>query len=121
MGVSQIKWPNHYPCTNVYGMARSLLAVATMATLSFNRLDVLFTPAVGAYTPPCSDAGFWSRISIFCRRPPKIILILLCAGFRSGLTTICEVAGVRESQPPFTGGSRIVCGCRQPFMTEVTK
>src|ERR1700682_127963 len=45
------------PWTNVYGLARSLLAAATAATLAFNGSDVLFTPASGLDGGPMCDNG----------------------------------------------------------------
>lgn len=54
------------PCSNVYGLARTLLAICTAFTLAFNGIQVLFTPAVGLPHPPVCDGGFWTKLSLFC-------------------------------------------------------
>ncbi|MGB0035104.1 MAG: sporulation-delaying protein SdpB family protein [Candidatus Acidiferrales bacterium] len=50
--------------TNVYGVARSLLALSTAGSLFFNRATTLFIPATGPlHLPPCQGAG---KLSLFC-------------------------------------------------------
>lgn len=52
------------PWSNVYGVARTLLASATALTLMTNGPSVLFHPAVGVPSgPACNSVG---RISLFC-------------------------------------------------------
>lgn len=53
------------PCTNVYGVARSLIASSTLLTLLFTNVHVLFRPAVGLSTVPVCG-GFSGSISLFC-------------------------------------------------------
>jgi antimicrobial peptide system SdpB family protein len=55
------------PWTNVYGLARTLLAMGTLGTLTFSPAEVLFTPAAGLPPPPYC-AGL-SHASLFCVLP----------------------------------------------------
>lgn len=57
-----IKWANSInPWTNVYGLARTIIAVSTLLTLLLNRVDILFRPASGmSEYPICGN-----NISIF--------------------------------------------------------
>ncbi len=43
------------PWTNVYGFARSMLALATAGTLAFNPASILFRPGAGTAMPPFCD------------------------------------------------------------------
>jgi len=53
------------PFTNVYGFARSLLALGTLLTFVFSDIHELFRPAMGiAEYPICQ--GFAGKISLFC-------------------------------------------------------
>lgn len=59
------------PWTNVYGLARSILALATFLTLLFNPSSVLFKPAVGIEEYPVCSKNF----SIFCLVPSDYIYL----------------------------------------------
>ena len=53
------------PCTNVYGLARSLIASSSLLTLLCTNVYVLFRPAAGVPMVPICG-GFAGRISLFC-------------------------------------------------------
>ncbi len=82
------------PWTNVYGIARSLLASSTLLTLIFNDSEILFAPSFGIQPPIC--LGF-SRISLFCiatveielvRMVMIIVLLIIVSGWRPRITGI---------------------------------
>jgi antimicrobial peptide system SdpB family protein len=83
------------PWTNVYGLARTLLAVSGMATLLANPPAVLFHPAAGLEgAPSCAGAA---SIGIFCiagerlelaRWASVVILGVVASGWRPRLTAI---------------------------------
>ena len=52
------------PWTNVYGLARTVLASATLATLLFNGSTTLFRPAAGL--PTCPNCFGIGRAGLFC-------------------------------------------------------
>ncbi|WKX16127.1 sporulation-delaying protein SdpB family protein [Streptomyces sp. NL15-2K] len=56
------------PFTNVYGVARSLLATGTFLTLALNPTDTLFTAGSGMAPPPQCD-GF-TAVSVYCMAGP---------------------------------------------------
>lgn len=53
------------PFTNVYGLARSVLALGTMLTFLFSNIHVLFRPASGINSIPLCQ-GIAGKISLFC-------------------------------------------------------
>lgn len=53
------------PCTNVYGVGRTLISASTILTLASTDVHVLFRPAAGLSTVPIC-AGFSGTISLFC-------------------------------------------------------
>ncbi|TCP61545.1 sporulation-delaying protein SdpB family protein [Baia soyae] len=84
------------PWTNVYGFARSLLAIAMAITLVFNEAQIFFRPVAGADVyPNCSG-----NISIFCMVPNDyfslnfvkwivfILLLVIASGWRPNVTGI---------------------------------
>lgn len=83
------------PWTNVYGLARSLLAAGTFGTLAFSSSDTLFHPVLGMPPPPyCPGAA---QISLFClasehlevaRWLAVIILALVISGWRPRWTAL---------------------------------
>lgn len=83
------------PWTNVYGLARTLLAVGTILTLFFNEPEVLFRPGSGIATYPiCQGAGI---AGIFCLASPHleiarwlaiVILLVVASGWRPRYTAI---------------------------------
>lgn len=84
------------PWTNVYGLARTLLALGTAGTLIFSPTPALFAHASGAPQPPYCDAA--ARISIYCIAPHHspafaqwgsvAILMLAASGWRPRWTAI---------------------------------
>ncbi|MFN0140902.1 MAG: sporulation-delaying protein SdpB family protein [Pyrinomonadaceae bacterium] len=84
-----------YPWTNVYGVARSLLALGTLLTLALNQNQILFRPASGITDfPVCQDLGV---IGIFCLLRSNLeiarwvaigILFLVLIGWRPRYTAI---------------------------------
>jgi len=94
------KWAERFsavsPWSNVYGLARTLLALGTLVTLAATPSDVLFQPAGGAAHPPmCNGAR---QISVFCiasHVPSELVrwlsvvaLVVVASGFRPRLTGI---------------------------------
>ncbi|MBK3495588.1 HTTM domain-containing protein [Viridibacillus sp. YIM B01967] len=90
LGVSNSPW------TNVYGFARTLLALSLLLTLSLNDAKILFRPASGITEfPSCTN-----NISIFCIVPNDYLylnivkwvcvclLILVASGWRPQITGI---------------------------------
>lgn len=90
LGISNNPW------TNVYGFARTLLALSLLLTLSLNNAEILFRPAAGiAEFPSCGN-----NISIFCLVPNEyvylniirwicvILLLLVASGWRPRITGI---------------------------------
>lgn len=84
------------PWTNVYGLARSLLAFGTLLTLIFNDSNALFKSVLGSMD--CPSCYGLSRISIFCllnetsletaRLISIIILLIVISGWRPRLTGV---------------------------------
>jgi antimicrobial peptide system SdpB family protein len=77
------------PWTNVYGLARSLLALATALTLMFNNTDILFRPSLG--TEECPVCIGIVNISIYCIFKDNlplakiisiVILLVVASGWR---------------------------------------
>ena len=84
------------PWTNVYGVARTMLALATAATLITSSTETLFRPALGfPGVPACVGAG---RLSFFCLIPREdlalgqaiaaVILLVVASGWRPRLTGV---------------------------------
>lgn len=108
------------PFTNVYGLSRTLLAVATAGTLAFNGSDVLFTPAAGFYEiPRCSSELSWYR-SAFCLLPDGNLdygrwacvaaLLFVATGWRPRVTALPHAwisFSFFTSSSVFDGGDQI--------------
>ena len=84
------------PWTNVYGVARSLLAIGTLITFVFNDTGILFRPAVGMAAYPICQ-GIAGNLSLFCVLQDHLeiaryltigILLLVVIGWRPMLTGI---------------------------------
>ncbi len=84
------------PWTNVYGLARTIMALATAATLAINEAEILFKPALGVTEyPACTNT-----VSIFCLVPNTylwlnilrwicvVILLVVASGWRPRITAI---------------------------------
>ena len=84
------------PWTNVYGLARTLLALGSLTTLLFSKPTDLFRPAVGLpFAPICLGI---TRFGLFCqvggshleisRWLATLILLVVASGWRPRLTGI---------------------------------
>src|SRR5438552_2260717 len=96
VGIAAQRWSTTTPWTNVYGVARSLLALAPAGTLAFSAPGTLFRPAAGLPPAPyCLGPG---RISIFCLVPQDrlwlarwlgaAILLVVASGWRPRFTAL---------------------------------
>jgi antimicrobial peptide system SdpB family protein len=84
------------PWTNVYGLARTLLALGTLATLAASPTETLFRPAAGIPTSPICVSVI--RFSAFCVLPRPFlglaqavavgVLLLVASGWRPRLTAL---------------------------------
>ena len=90
------RWVDGNPWTNVYGLARTLLALQSIAVLTVNGVDTLFTPVVGTHNPPvCTSI---TNASLFCLAPEGglngarwlaiLILLLVASGWRPRITGV---------------------------------
>lgn len=55
-------WQIRNPWTNVYGLARSIIALSSMLTLLFNKAEIIFKPSAGSNDFPTCTVGY----SAFC-------------------------------------------------------
>jgi antimicrobial peptide system SdpB family protein len=112
-------WCVKNPFTNVYGLSRTLLAVATACTIAFNPSNVLFTPAAGVYDVPRCNPGILN-LSVFCLLSPARLgiarwlsvaaLIVVASGWRPRLTAIPHAwlsYSLFASSTVFDGGDQI--------------
>jgi len=94
LGSAAQRWSMSTPWTNVYGVARSLLALATAGTIGFSGTGTLFRPAAGLPPAPyCIGPG---HISLFCLVPHDrlwlarwlavAILLVVASGWRPRFT-----------------------------------
>ncbi len=84
------------PWTNVYGVARSLLALGTLLTLASTADEILFKPALDIeQVPVCVGVG--SRVSLFCvlqddvglaRWVAILIMLVVVSGWRPRITGV---------------------------------
>ncbi|WP_100332634.1 sporulation-delaying protein SdpB family protein [Bacillus xiapuensis] len=91
-----VNWVTEYnPWTNMYGMARTIIALATASTLIFNDVEVFFRPTSDSNIyPNCGN----SIVTIFCLVPNDytylniikwicvMILLLVASGWRPQIT-----------------------------------
>jgi antimicrobial peptide system SdpB family protein len=106
------------PWTNVYGAARSLLALTSAATLATNAATTLFRPASGTPTPPvCGGA---QRFSAYCIAPPEdlpiakavcvLLLLVVASGWRPRVTGVVHwwiCASYHVSAVMIEGGDQV--------------
>ena len=106
------------PWTNVYGVARTLLALGTLLTLTSNPTRVLFAPAAGLEPPPfCHGAG---AISLFCivgegrlelaRWIAVALLVVVASGWRPRVTALAHwwvAFSLQVSAMTLDGGDQI--------------
>lgn len=108
------------PFTNVYGIARSLLALATLLTLLFNNINTLFKPVAGISEYPFCSTGI-NSISIFCIVPSTylgavkfvtiILLIIIMSGWRPRITGLIHwwiAFSVQNSMTTLDGGDQVI-------------
>ncbi|AID00223.1 hypothetical protein P9152_05385 [Bacillus subtilis] len=92
------EWVNcNYPWTNVYGISRSLMALATALTLIFNDASVFFRPASGIATYPycpktipsvfCFTSNDYLHLNIV-RWICVLLLLIIATGWRPRITGI---------------------------------
>lgn len=111
-------WCGRNPFTNVYGFARTLLAISTAGTIAFNSTRVLFTPAAGFLDVPRCNLGILN-LSVFCWLPSHLglarlicvaLLLVVASGWRPRLTAIPHVwvsYSFFASSTIFDGGDQI--------------
>ncbi|NOT74877.1 MAG: hypothetical protein HOP08_08095 [Cyclobacteriaceae bacterium] len=102
--------------TNVTGLARTLLALSTLLTLTFNDTGILFTATVESNPPYCTGP---SVISIFCLFAPHyelarfvaiFILVLVASGWRPQITCLFHAwvaFSLKASSSILEGGDQV--------------
>jgi antimicrobial peptide system SdpB family protein len=96
LGAAARSWAGVSPWTNVYGLARTLLALSTLGTLLFTASSSLFRPAAGF--PDVPNCGGLAGASLFCLVPADqlwlgrliaiVLLAVVASGWRPQLTAI---------------------------------
>jgi antimicrobial peptide system SdpB family protein len=85
------------PWTNVYGVARTLMAGATALTLALNGTSTLFRPLAGNPASPPFCQVFLQKTDIFCLMPHHLdvarwiavsILLVVASGWRPRITGV---------------------------------
>lgn len=107
------------PFTNVYGLARSLLALGTLVTLLFNDINTLFKPVAGVTEYPYCSTGI-NSISVFCiasntylseiKIVTIILLIIIMSGWRPRITGLIHwwiAFSVQNSMTTLDGGDQV--------------
>lgn len=84
------------PWSNVYGVARTLIALGTCGTLTFSHTTTLFRPAVGVPEAPICEG--MRQASLFCVMPSGwlevarwtavLLLLLVASGWRPRVTGV---------------------------------
>ncbi len=113
---SKISWP----WTNVYGLARSLVACSTLLTLLFNNIRILINPTFSTRPGMISQAKFWaSKFSLFTLLDAHleiakwiaiIVLITVIIGLYPKITGILHwyiTISFFASVVPINGGDQI--------------
>jgi antimicrobial peptide system SdpB family protein len=104
------------PWTNVYGVARSVLALGTLLTLFFNDAGILFRPIAGVEDcPSCKGMAIYSIFCLFdnldvARWVCVGILTLVMSGFMPRFTAILHVwvtFSFMATAPLVDGGDQI--------------
>ena len=123
LGKWAYEWANRtHPWTDVYGLARSVLALSPFMMLLFNDASILFRPAAGFERyPVCSDG---LDISLFCLVPPSypylnavrwlalIVLAVVISGWRPRYTGILHwwiAYSLQSSAVTIDGGEQVSC------------
>lgn len=110
---------HHNPWTNVYGLARTFIALSTLMTLLFNDVTTLFKPMAGVDEyPACSVYA----ISIFCLVPNDymylnivkaiaiIMLAIIASGWRPRYTGIVHwwiASSIHNTAATLDGGEQV--------------
>jgi antimicrobial peptide system SdpB family protein len=104
--------------TNVYGLGRSLLAIATALTLALNESAVLFRPLAGAIADPPYCAEALPRAGIFCLLSPHLdvarwiavgLLAVVASGWRPRFTGVVHwwiASALQTSASTVDGGDQ---------------
>lgn len=96
LGEKGRSWTRTSPWTNVYGVGRSLMALATLLSLLANPLSQLFSPSAGfEQGPTCTGL---SRIGIFCVVDDLrlawigaiVVLLAVISGWRPQVTGVAH-------------------------------
>ena len=111
-------WAHEPPWTNVYGVARTLLALGTAGTLAASATDTLFRPALGV--PPAPYCIGPTKLSLFClvrhddltiaRWLAVAVLLVVASGWRPRLTAIPHwwiAFSVQTSMTLVDGGDQV--------------
>ncbi|MFF2886253.1 sporulation-delaying protein SdpB family protein [Paenibacillus sp. NPDC057967] len=107
------------PWTNVYGLARSLIALSTMFTLLMNEVSTFFKPVAGvAEFPTCS----LYKISFFCLAPNDysslnvmkwiliLLLLIIASGWRPRFTGVIHwwiASSIQNTAVTLDGGEQV--------------
>lgn len=114
------EWVREYnPWTNVYGLARSMIAISMALTFLFNDWSIFFRPVAGMGSSPfCSNNSF----TIYCLYPESeiflnfakwfsfIILLLVASGWRPRYTGIVHwwiCYSIQNSGITIDGGEQV--------------
>ena len=84
------------PWTNVYGLARTCIALGTLGTLALSRATSIFKPSfIDTAVPHCSGA---TNLSFFCVAGPRhlefapwigvVLLLVVASGWRPRYTGV---------------------------------
>jgi antimicrobial peptide system SdpB family protein len=94
LGLAARGWVADSPWTNVYGVARTLVALGMLTTLAFTPTEALFAPVRDHPPAPYCDGG--RNLSLFCVVPqPHLarwlavaVLLVVASGWRPRLTAL---------------------------------
>ncbi|TGA96350.1 hypothetical protein E4665_15920 [Sporolactobacillus shoreae] len=118
IGNASIRWANSVnPWTNVYGLARTIIALSTAITLAVNPSWIFFKPAAGV-----SDYRHYTPLNYFCLVPfnytyleimrwiAVILLLLVASGWRPRITGIIHwwiTFSLQTSAVTLDGGEQV--------------
>ncbi|MCH9688131.1 MAG: HTTM domain-containing protein [Deltaproteobacteria bacterium] len=97
LGESILRWSSaRDPWTNVYGVARTLIATSLLLTLLFNDSETLFPPATGIAAGPLCMPGTASEFGFYCQFESMELarwisiglLAVIASGWRPRLTGV---------------------------------
>lgn len=116
LGRAAERWTKTSPWSNVYGLARTLLALATAGTIAFNAPHEIFRPSAAYADAPVCE-GYYN-IGIFCVFKTQLelsrwvalgILAMVAAGWRPRFTAVLHwwVSFSVLSSSVGTGGDKV--------------